>query len=163
MRYKFFYIPVQNPEGAEQELNKFCGSHCVATMEKHFVNDGQNSFWSICVSFIEPSNLQHLSKRGKIDYREVLNEADFAVFAKLRSLRKTLAEKEGVPAYALFTNDQLAQMVTKRIITVSALQGIKGIGKSRVEKYGEKFLLILKQEYNDKGGSPESGANEGTP
>ena len=32
-------------------------------------------------------------KRGKIDYREVLSETDFAVFAKLRALRKTLADK----------------------------------------------------------------------
>ncbi|MBI4754199.1 MAG: HRDC domain-containing protein [Betaproteobacteria bacterium] len=49
-------------------------------------------------------------KRERIDYREVLNEQDFAVFADLRRLRKGLAEQDGVPAYALFTNEQLVAL-----------------------------------------------------
>jgi hypothetical protein len=50
-----------------------------------------------------------------VDYKEVLNEADFAVFSRLRDLRKVIAEKEAVPAYAIFTNEQLAAMVTGKV------------------------------------------------
>ena len=46
---------------------------------------------------------------GRIDYKEVLSAPEFERFARLRLLRKELAEKEGVPAYAIFTNEQLAQ------------------------------------------------------
>jgi hypothetical protein len=49
------------------------------------------------------------SKRAKVDYRELLSAGDFVLFAKLRILRKGMAEREAVPAYALFTNEQLAE------------------------------------------------------
>ena len=73
----------------------------------------------------------------------MLNEADFALFAKLRDLRKKLAEQEGVPAYALFTNEQLAQMAQQRVTTQAQLAALDGVGPARIEKYGEAFLNLL--------------------
>jgi len=81
-----------------------------------------------------------------VDYKEVLNEVDFAVFARLRELRKTLAEKEAVPPYAVFTNEQLAAMVTQKSDSLTALGQIEGVGASRLEKYGPAFLEFLKKE-----------------
>lgn len=68
------------------------------------------------------------------------------MFARLRALRKTLAEQEGVPAYALFTNEQLAGMVQRRVRTVGDLREIDGVGEARVEKYGGAFLDILRAD-----------------
>jgi superfamily II DNA helicase RecQ len=65
------------------------------------------------------------------------------VFAKLRSLRKALAEKDGVPAYALFTNEQLASMVQRRVKSLKGLEQVPGVGAARVKKYGAQFLEIL--------------------
>ena len=62
-----------------------------------------------------------LTKRAKVDYKTVLNERDFAAFAELRNLRKELSEKEGVPPYALFTNEQLAAMVTQQVSSKEAM------------------------------------------
>ena len=75
--------------------------------------------------------------KGRIDYKEVLSEADFTVFAKLRELRKTFAEKEAVPAYSIFTNEQLAAMVTEKPSSLAELGKINGLGEARVKKYGE--------------------------
>jgi len=61
-------------------------------------------------------------------------------------LRKSLADQEGVPAYAVFTNEQLATMAREGINDLAALGSIKGVGKSRVEKYGHAVLDILKKE-----------------
>jgi superfamily II DNA helicase RecQ len=83
------------------------------------------------------------AKRG-VDYKEVLSAEDFAVFAKLRDLRKEMAEKEGVPPYAVFTNEQLAAMVTTKADTQAALAKIDGIGSARIEKYAAAFLEALK-------------------
>jgi superfamily II DNA helicase RecQ len=80
-----------------------------------------------------------------VDFKEVLSEAEFAVFARLRALRKQLAEAEGVPAYALFTNEQLAEMVQQRVSTATGLRQIAGVGEARVEKYGPAFLDLLTQ------------------
>lgn len=68
------------------------------------------------------------------------------VFAKLRALRKTLAEQEGVPAYAVFTNEQLAEMVQRRVVTATGLRDIPGIGEARADKHGAAFLAVLRAE-----------------
>ena len=152
MRLRFFTVPAQSPEPAQDELNAFCAQHRVVTVEKQFVAHGGASFWAICVSFIDgdAGRTNIAGKRERVDYKEVLNEADFAVFAELRSLRKAIAEREGIPAYALFTNEQLAEMVTKRVVTHAALDGIDGVGKARVEKYSAAFLPVLRKAFDEK-------------
>jgi superfamily II DNA helicase RecQ len=90
----------------------------------------------------------------------VLSEQAFAVFARLRSLRKELAESEGIPAYALFTNEQLAEMVQRRVQTAAALREIAGIGEARIEKYGETFLRLLCEAFSSSGSNPIEPAGE---
>ncbi len=75
----------------------------------------------------------------------MLSERDFAQFAELRNLRKALAEREGLPAYALFTNEQLAEMVRRRVDSVAAMGKIEGVGPARLEKYGEAFVQALRR------------------
>lgn len=120
MKYRFFAIPARGAENEQVELNRFCDGHKVISLEKEFVADGQQSFWSICVCYLPASDKASVPM-GKVDYREVLNDQDFAVFAKLRTLRKDVANENGIPAYAVFTNEQLAAMVQKRILSLSAM------------------------------------------
>lgn len=141
MKIQFFTIPALDPAGAADELNQFCAGQKVIDLERQFVAAGSNSFWSICVCYQEAQNLQ--TRKGKIDYREVLNEEDFALFVKLRTLRKEQAEKEGVPPYALFTNEQLADMIRGKVSTLQGLSEIKGVGEAKMEKYGRLFVDAL--------------------
>ncbi len=110
MKYRFFTVPIHAPEAAQEELNRFCAEQRVVSVDKQCVQGAEGSYWALCVGYLDQPQGGPVSARGKdkIDYREVLSESDFALFAKLRGLRKTLAEQEGVPAYALFTNEQLA-------------------------------------------------------
>ena len=144
MKFKFFRISATDFEEDEKELNSFCASKRVAKLDKEFVPAGENSYWSFCISYIENDSSQKL--KGKIDYKEVFDEKDFALFAKLRELRKKLSESEGVPAYALFTNEQLAIIVREKVTTLESLSKISGIGKSRIDKYGARFIEVVKQE-----------------
>ena len=50
-----------------------------------------------------------------------------------------------MPAYAVFTNEQLAEMVQRRVTSAAALREIAGIGEARVEKYGPAFLDLIEQ------------------
>ena len=68
---------------------------------------------------------------------------EFDVFSQLRQLRKEMAQAEAVPVYALFTNEQLAQMVQRRCRAKSELLGIEGVGEAKVEKYAERLLPVL--------------------
>ncbi len=72
----------------------------------------------------------------KIDDKAVLDAPTFALFSKLREVRKELAEKENLPAYAVFTNEQLAEVARRRCVIAADLGKIDGIGTARVEKYG---------------------------
>jgi hypothetical protein len=97
---RFFMIPLQESARAADELNGFLSSHRILSIERHFVPDGVNSAWAVCVTYLQsPERPPGEKAVGRVDYREVLSDADFQVFARLRSLRKTLAEQEGVPAW----------------------------------------------------------------
>ena len=106
MRIKIFTIPVFGDEAAAIDLDKFVASHRIISIDRQFINDGTNSTWSIFVSYIDSGERSMSVKRGKIDYKEKLNDNDFIVYSQLRDLRKQVAEQEGVPVYALFTNEQ---------------------------------------------------------
>jgi superfamily II DNA helicase RecQ len=41
-----------------------------------------------------------------------------------------------VPVYAVFTNEQLAKMVTGGVVTKAALEKIDGVGEAKATKYG---------------------------
>ena len=164
MQLKAFTIPVHDDGAAMQEVNAFLRANRILSVDRHFVQDGANSVWAICVCYLGNANRPQAAgaKRAKVDYREVLSEADFAIFAKLRTLRKEMAEREAVPAYALFTNEQLAEMVQRRIRTLSGIREIEGVGEARVEKYGAPFLALLKGDARlngSAGGGDEAERN----
>ena len=59
--------------------------------------------------------------------------------------RKEAAQTEAVPVYTIFTNEQLAQMVQRRVSTKADLGRIDGVGGARLEKYGDMALAVLNQ------------------
>ena len=98
MQFQAFAVSALTGEGAD-ELNRFLGSHRVVSVEKRFL-DRELPQWCVCVEYLAgPPKEQE--KRPRIDYREVLSSEDFAVYAKLRDLRKKVAEDEGLPLYPM--------------------------------------------------------------
>jgi superfamily II DNA helicase RecQ len=75
-----------------------------------------------------------------VDYKEKLGEADYGFYLRLREWRKARAEAEGVDAFTIFTNAQLAAIAERRPASSPALREIPGIGEGRAEKYGEAIL-----------------------
>lgn len=149
MKHKFFIIPAKDPTQAEAELNAFYAQHRVTGVEKQFIPDGANSFWSVCLTWVDHEgalssyNVPNRNSKGKIDYKDVLNEEEFNTYAQLRDIRKGLAERDGVPPYAIFTNEQLAKMVQQRVTSKAGLLEIDGVGQARVDKYAETVLAHL--------------------
>lgn len=66
--------------------------------------------------------------------------ADEAAFQLLRALRKELADREGVPAYIVFNDKVLREMVARRPSTPDQLLDVPGIGPAKLERYGAAFL-----------------------
>lgn len=145
MPYEFIQVPANGQGSAKEELNKLLRAGRIASVRKEFVAHGEDSFWAFCVEYLDgPLSAGKPGAGPKVDYKEVLSPEDFAVFSKLRDLRKAIAEKEAIPAYSIFTNEQLAAMVTGKIDSLAGLGKIPGIGEARVGKYGAAFLAVLK-------------------
>ena len=145
MKYKTFTYPV-NDDGECRELNSFLSSHRILNVTHHLgCNGGCLVF---VVEFLDGEISAHGSKAPRVDYREKLTEDQFAVFSQLRDVRKRLADAESVPVYNVFTNAQLAEIVEKKITTESALRKVAGVGKSRVDKYGDKILEVSRGCHN---------------
>ena len=68
-----------------------------------------------------------------------------ALFHKLSGLRRELASAEKVPPYMIFHDKTLWNMVEKMPVDLSALGNISGVGKAKLEKFGEKFLSALNE------------------
>jgi len=64
-------------------------------------------------------------------------------FARLRKWRVEKARAEGIPAYAIMTNVQLAETAHRSPASLAALQRIEGFGPARAEKFGREILAIL--------------------
>ena len=153
-KFKFFTISALASEQDEERLNQFCSLHRVVSVKQQWAAQGNESFWSVCISYIEgreeivSKSLKNNANRGRIDYKEVLSEQDFVIYAELRNLRKSIAESEGIPVYAIFTNEHLAEMVTQKVITLDSLASIAGIGQARMDKYGVRFIAELNRLFN---------------
>ncbi len=65
------------------------------------------------------------------------------LFQRLRVLRKELADRQGVPAYIVFSDKVLREMATRRPATPSEMLGVPGVGPTKLERYGKAFLELL--------------------
>lgn len=143
MQYGVFAVPAVGGAEATEELNRFLRGKRVLTVERRLIEVGSASVWTFCVEFLETPTADGGRFTQKVDYREILPPDQFAKFSRLRALRKDVAEKESVPPYAVFTNEQLAAMARIESPSLQALQAIPGVGEAKTTKYGAAFLKAL--------------------
>ena len=158
MQIKIFTVPVVTDERDLEELNHFLRSHKVIDVKREITQYNGNGCWTFCITYMSDNHTvsprDSEGKQKKIDYKEVLEPAAFDRFAHMRKLRKEIAERDAVPAYAVFTDTELAEMAKKEQLTKNAIESIPGIGKKRAEKYGLEFCQM--------GQTAQSNEAEGT-
>ena len=74
-----------------------------------------------------------------------LSSAQPALVAALRELRTTLARAAKVPAYVIFPDRTLVEMAVRRPVSLDALSGVRGVGPTKLERYGEKILAVIRE------------------
>ena len=82
----------------------------------------------------------------KIGAAAPLSAADAAIFERLRALRRSLADAEGVPAYIVFSDAVLTRMAATRPTDDAGLLAVPGIGPAKLARYGAAFLRALGEE-----------------
>ena len=71
---------------------------------------------------------------------EELDGAQAELFGRLRALRARLARRQGVPAYAVFSDKTLRELAVVRPRTLEELKSVSGIGDAKARKYGKQVL-----------------------
>ncbi|MGV8136001.1 MAG: HRDC domain-containing protein [Mangrovibacterium sp.] len=145
MQIQLFNIPAFANEEELKKLNAFLRGNKIIDIEKQFVTNGNHSFWSILIRYLVTQQTQNTSNalKANVDYKTILDAETFEKFSMLREIRKTLAREDAVPAYAVFTDEELSGIAKLPQITKSNMLGIKGIGVKKVEKYGLKLQEMI--------------------
>lgn len=150
MQHSVFHIGAVGDSTGQEEMNAFLRSHKVLNVRTEFVADGTNSFWAFDVEWQDGASQTgqggwRFGGKEKVDYRNVLDEAQFERFRKMREARKRIAEEDAIPAYAVFVDEQLAELAkVESPLDETALRKVNGIGDRKVEKYGSRFLALLR-------------------
>jgi len=147
MPFRLFQYPVPSPEDLP-EVNAFLSTHRVVST-RHQIVPVEGAAWIVfIVEYLSGNSATKTGEKGttrppKVDYRDLLNAAQFECFSRLREWRKHAAAAEGMPVYALFTNAQLAEMVQNGANKKADLLAISGINEARVERYADALLELL--------------------
>lgn len=147
MQIKVYIIPLLDSFSSNEELNKFLRSHKIVDIRQEFVDNQSGAYWTYSISYLQSSNLKnHVVKKEKIDYKKVLKKSEFEIFEKLRELRKEISRKEAIPAYAVFTDAELAKIGKLQVINYKTIMSINGIGVKKTEKYGKLIVEMLNKK-----------------
>ncbi|RJT39527.1 ATP-dependent DNA helicase RecQ [Rahnella woolbedingensis] len=74
---------------------------------------------------------------------------DHKLFAKLRKLRKSLADENNVPPYVVFNDTTLLEMAEHLPISPSDLLDITGVGQRKLEKFGRPFMSMIRDHIDN--------------
>ncbi len=80
------------------------------------------------------------SKRRKRTNRVVIEQTNQPLFERLRRLRKTLAEENGVPPYVIFHDKTLHEMAAVQPLELAQMAELGGVGEKKLERFGKAFL-----------------------
>jgi superfamily II DNA helicase RecQ len=138
MQIRVFNIAIPGGEETNEEMNALLRAKRVLQVEHHIVTNDSGSYWCFMVKYIDMAPPSEA--KPKVDYREVLDEIAFGRFAKYREIRKKISKDENIPAFAVFTDEELAEMAKVEKLTLAEMKKLKGVGDKRTEKYGPLFV-----------------------
>ncbi|WP_438481835.1 DNA helicase RecQ [Oleiharenicola lentus] len=84
-----------------------------------------------------------LPKAKRVARREGDIECDEILFARLREVRKRLADERGVPAYIVFGDTTLREMARAYPTRLAELEGITGVGEKKRAEFGDTFTRAI--------------------
>lgn len=139
MQIKIFTISSLTDE--QEDFNKFLRGHKILSVEKCY--DMNRGYWTFAVEYMEDKRISGIGERSeKVDYKELLSPEEFERFSLLRKRRKEIAQEQAVPAFAIFTDKELAEMSKIENLDENAMMKIEGINAGRASQYGKKILSV---------------------
>ena len=76
---------------------------------------------------------------------------DKKLFAKLRKLRKAIADEVGLPPYVVFSDATLIDMADILPTSYGEMLAVNGVGQRKLEKYADPFLDLIQEHLTHHG------------
>jgi len=76
---------------------------------------------------------------------------DKKLFAKLRKLRKSIADEDGLPPYVVFSDATLIDMAEMLPTSYGEMLAVNGVGQRKLEKYADPFLDLIQEHLTHHG------------
>jgi hypothetical protein len=70
---------------------------------------------------------------------------DRKLFAKLRKLRKAIADEENIPPYVVFNDATLIEMAEQSPLTAGEMLSVNGVGTRKLERFGKEFMALIRR------------------
>ncbi|MEO6597113.1 MAG: DNA helicase RecQ [Planctomycetota bacterium] len=96
--------------------------------------------------------------RGRESSSVELEPAERMLFDVLRTLRRSIASKLGVPPYVVFSDVTLEELAHVRPSTKAAFFGVRGVGQKKLESFGERFLGVIAGHCEQEGLELDAGS-----
>jgi ATP-dependent DNA helicase RecQ len=93
--------------------------------------------------------IQTLKIKSSASQKTYGGNYDRKLFAKLRKLRKSLADDNNVPPYVVFNDTTLLEMAEHLPISPSDLLDITGVGQRKLEKFGRPFMAMIRDHIDN--------------
>ncbi|MGL5387135.1 MAG: ATP-dependent DNA helicase RecQ [Enterobacterales bacterium] len=88
--------------------------------------------------------IQSLKVRSSANQKSYGGNYDRKLFAKLRKLRKSIADEENIPPYVVFNDATLLEMAEQMPIRASELLSVNGVGQRKLERFGAPFMAMIR-------------------
>lgn len=93
--------------------------------------------------------IQTLKIKSSASQKTYGGNYDRKLFAKLRKLRKSLADDNNVPPYVVFNDTTLLEMAENLPVSASDLLDITGVGQRKLEKFGRPFMNMIRDHIDN--------------
>ena len=85
-----------------------------------------------------------MSKKEAIKKKATLeNEADKAIFQKLRAYRLSIAKELNIAPFIIFHDSTLIEIAKVKPENLEQFASISGVGQTKLERYGSGFLEVI--------------------
>ncbi len=97
------------------------------------------------ISLVKPKEIQAKNpKKRKLQTKEEMTY-DANLFEILKIKRKELAQAKNVPAFIIFSDKSLKDMVRKMPVSQAEMLAVNGVGENKLQLYGEVFISVILQ------------------
>ncbi|WPM84965.1 ATP-dependent DNA helicase RecQ [Apirhabdus apintestini] len=83
--------------------------------------------------------------KPRVNQRVMASNYDRRLFAKLRKLRKAIADEENIPPYVVFNDATLIEMAEQLPLSPGEMLSVNGVGTRKLERFGAPFMTLIRQ------------------